>query len=64
MPSRRVTSLFVVVVVAAFGISFGLARLLGGGSDSAPSRPTVVEVARSRIATFGPAARLPAVRSP
>jgi hypothetical protein len=64
VPSWRALSLFVAVVVAAFGISFGVARLFRGGPDSASSRPTVVDVPRSNITTFGPPARLPALRSP
>jgi hypothetical protein len=65
MPSWRVTATAVLLVVAAFGIAFGIARLLRGGGGSGPSaRPEVVHVAHARIAAFGPAARLPELRSP
>jgi hypothetical protein len=64
MPSWRVTAVLVALVVAAFAVSFGVARLFRGEGDAATSRPVVVQVAHTRIATFGPAARLPALRSP
>jgi len=54
----------VLLVVAAFGIAFGVARLLRGGSSSPASRPEVIEVAGSQITVFGPPARLPALRRP
>jgi hypothetical protein len=64
MPSWRVTSAFALVVAAVFGIAFGAGRLLRGGAGPDTSRPQVVEVAHSRVATFGPPARLPALRTP
>jgi hypothetical protein len=65
MPSWRVTAAAVLLVVAAFGIAFGTARLFRGSGGTAPAaRPQVVHVAHTRVAVFGPAARLPELRSP
>ena len=64
MPSWRVTAALAALVLASFAIAFGVARLFRGGGSPPSARPAVVHVPHTRVASFGPPARLPALRSP